>query len=212
MQTEIFSNPNANGEFESFRIYDYALSQEEIAAEVNAHQEKIEKRTGRRAAINSIDLGDLENVSGDLTLPAGHSNGTVFIWSSDKPEFLSNDGEVTFPTMEQGDRQLPVTVTAKTRNGYELQKTFTVALTWRTAVSSVEEQEPVRVEPGTAADELGLPDTVEVELLNGGKMEIPVVWNLDAYRDPKRASTRWRERSFRRRGFPMNRPLLSPWR
>ena len=179
---QIFSNPNANGEFESFRIYDYALSQEEIAAEVNAHQEKIEKELAE-TAINSIDLGDLENVSGDLTLPAGHSNGTVFIWSSDKPEFLSNDGEVTFPTMEQGDQTVTLTVTAKTRNGYELQKTFTVALTWRTAVSSVEEQEPVRVEPGTAADELGLPDTVEVELLNGGKMEIPVVWNLDAYRD-----------------------------
>ena len=77
---QIFSNPNANGEFESFRIYDYALSQEEIAAEVNAHQEKIEKELAE-TAINSIDLGDLENVSGDLTLPAGHSNGTVFILS-----------------------------------------------------------------------------------------------------------------------------------
>jgi hypothetical protein len=50
-------------------------------------------------------------VYGDLTLPTSGPNGTTITWSSDKPDYISNTGEVTRPAIGEGDEVVTLTAT-----------------------------------------------------------------------------------------------------
>ena len=89
------ADPAFPGMMENVQIYSTVLSQEEIAAVMNAENQTADAQTVKqiRGALNALDLGDLSDVSTDLTLPSG-SNGVTYTWSSGNPELLSNDGKI----------------------------------------------------------------------------------------------------------------------
>lgn len=123
----IFPDPSAKGQFEEFRVYDRALTPEEIRAEVLAHKDEI-ANAAIIEALDSIDLGDTSNVTEDLSLPMKHANGTTFAWRSSQPEFVTDEGKVTLPTAMQGDQTVTLTVTATGPEGQLVERSFTVTL------------------------------------------------------------------------------------
>ena len=123
----IFPDPSAKGQFEEFCVYDRALTPEEIQAEVAAHKDDI-ANAAVKEALDGIDLGDLSDVTENLSLPKQHANGTTFVWRSDKPAFVTDEGKITLPTTAQGDQQVALTVTATGPAGQVLERVFTVTL------------------------------------------------------------------------------------
>lgn len=100
-----------------FRIYNRALSQDEINTlasaidEINSQESVIAVREDK----NRIDIGDISNVVGDLTLPVTGVFGSSISWSSDKPDIISSSGKVTRPP--QGSEDAVVTLTATITKG-----------------------------------------------------------------------------------------------
>ncbi|WP_050699310.1 LamG-like jellyroll fold domain-containing protein [Anaeromassilibacillus senegalensis] len=123
----IFPDPSAKGQFEEFCVYDRALTPEEIQVEVAAHKDDI-ANAAVKEALDGIDLGDLSDVTENLSLPKQHANGTTFVWRSDKPAFVTDEGKISLPTTAQGDQLVALTVTATGPVGQVLERVFTVTL------------------------------------------------------------------------------------
>ena len=85
---------------------------------------------------NGINLEGIDAVTADLVLPTENDLGCKVEWSSNKPEYISNDGKVTLP--EEIDVQVELTVTI-TKGEAKTSKTFdcTVIAPVITAVPSV---------------------------------------------------------------------------
>ncbi|WP_335987652.1 family 43 glycosylhydrolase [Glycomyces sp. MUSA5-2] len=92
------------GSVRDFRIYDTALT----AAEVAALQPSDETRAQRD--LDAIDLGDLANVTADLTLPTAAPNGSAITWASSDEAVISDSGQVTRPA--SGAAEVTLTATA----------------------------------------------------------------------------------------------------
>lgn len=128
-----------NGEFykgyiDNYRIYDKALSEEEI---LEQYQEYVDANGPVQEAYNQLTLPGADDVRGNLGLIKEGKNGVSISWTSDNPqvvtdvadeESLYDGGIVTRP--EPG--QDPVTVNLRaelSKEGYEpLVKTFTVTV------------------------------------------------------------------------------------
>ena len=68
------------------------------------------------------------NVTQDLTLPTSGSNETTITWTSSDPIVISETGEVTRPTYNQGDAAIILTATIA-RGGAAETKTFSLVVT-----------------------------------------------------------------------------------
>ncbi|CAD6011234.1 family 43 glycosylhydrolase [Agreia sp. COWG] len=97
------------GSVRDFRIYDAALTDEEIAA----LQPSDADRTGRDA--EALSLGDVSAVTSNLTLPATGANGSTVTWASGTPSVISETGVVTRPA--SGQDAATVTLTATVSRG-----------------------------------------------------------------------------------------------
>ncbi len=62
-------------------------------------------------AKSSLILGDLSNVSGDITLPTEGRNGTTISWSSNNTDVITNDGHVTQPAVGEDNAHVTLTAT-----------------------------------------------------------------------------------------------------
>ncbi len=102
-------------------VYAEELTQEEIQQEyvrdmpaefAAAVMEKVKETITK-------SLGDISEVSGNLTLPTEGENGAEISWSSSKPDIIANDGTVRRPDSQDAD----VTLTAVIKIG---QKTETL--------------------------------------------------------------------------------------
>ncbi|MBT2499326.1 family 43 glycosylhydrolase [Agromyces sp. ISL-38] len=105
------------GSLRDFRIYDVALTAQEVAALQPADQVKVD----RDLAV--LDLGDLSAVQGNLTLPTSGPNGAAIAWASSDPEAVSASGVVTRPAASDGDASVTLTATV-TRGGATGTKQF----------------------------------------------------------------------------------------
>ena len=80
--------------------------------------------------LSDVDLGDLSNVTSNITLPPQLTDGTPITWTSSDTAAIANDGTVTV-----ADDTKDVTLTAKvTVNGVELSKVFNATVPGKTAV------------------------------------------------------------------------------
>ena len=106
----MFNDPSLKGAVDDLKIYNKALSATEVAALANAEelQESILKWDLEKAA-ESIDLGDLSDVTKDLKLETKASNGVKISWTSSNTKYITNDGKVTIPTKEEGDQTITLT-------------------------------------------------------------------------------------------------------
>ncbi len=84
-----YPDPALNGLIDNFRIYNRAITSDEVLVLNGMPAQLI-------AAYNSLDLGDLSEVLGDISLPT--TSGAVNIsWTSSNPTVVAEDGKVTRP-------------------------------------------------------------------------------------------------------------------
>jgi beta-xylosidase len=142
------------GSMRDFRIYDHALSAQEVYA--LGYVSDLERVQTDAAA---LDLGDTSAVTADLSLPTKGANDTTITWTSSDPALVSTTGQVTRPAPKTSDA--PVTLTATVSKGTE-------SATREFAVTVLEDDSDV-VKVAQAAEALTLPDVSDVR----GNLTLP---------------------------------------
>ncbi|WP_243735270.1 LamG-like jellyroll fold domain-containing protein [Paenibacillus turpanensis] len=107
-----FNDPYYNGLIDDFRIYDRALSSDEVL-EVIAENMTDEEAVA--FASEWLDLKDTSEVTDYLALPSEGPLQTSITWASSHPAVIGTDGTVTRPQAGAGDAT--VTLTATIRKG-----------------------------------------------------------------------------------------------
>ncbi|MBT2291878.1 glycoside hydrolase family 127 protein [Paenibacillus albidus] len=101
-----FPDETINASFADFRIYNRALSVQELSGLLNKTDEDIVA-----ADKEAINLGNLRTIENDLTLPATGIYGSQISWQSSRPDVIGSDGTVTRPAPGQPDAELVLTAT-----------------------------------------------------------------------------------------------------
>ncbi|MBB6019071.1 uncharacterized protein YjdB [Paenibacillus sp. JGP012] len=135
----IFSNdPYLQGSVADFRVYDRALTEQEIAElyqqEAATHISKIRKLTVNDAA-NQLSIDryldeadqSAEQITKNLALPTSGKNGVNITWSSSHPAVISNSGIVQRPNAQASDVQAELTA-ALTYQGVSTTAVFPVTI------------------------------------------------------------------------------------
>ena len=95
-----------NGLVADFKIYDYAMSADEVAATYNISDEDRVARDKK-----SLSLGDTSAVTDDMVLPGKGETGSDITWKSSNSDVISEDGKVTRPAAGEGDAEVTLTAT-----------------------------------------------------------------------------------------------------
>lgn len=103
-------DPYLTGMVDDFRIYDYALTEEEIYEISSAADPALVKEDAEK-----LDLGDTSAVTQDLNLPTQGQSGSAIRWTSSNPLYLSDSGVVHRP--DAGSGSVEVTLTASVSKG-----------------------------------------------------------------------------------------------
>lgn len=101
-----FGDDPTNGQFAEFEIYNYAMTDEQVADLYFVDDAGIVA-----GDLAELDLGDLSNVTENLTLPTAGVNGSAIAWESSDPAVISADGQVTRPEAGQPDANVTLTAT-----------------------------------------------------------------------------------------------------
>lgn len=101
-----FKNDILNGMIADFRIYNRALSGEEVAGMFTIPDNE---RVSRDK--NSLTLGDTSAVTGDLSLPVKGTAGSAIAWESSDASVITDGGVVTRPATGRPDAQVTLTAT-----------------------------------------------------------------------------------------------------
>lgn len=101
-----FKNDIMKGMVADFKIYDYAMTQEQVADKFAVPDEEKVKRDKAW-----LDLGDVSEVTSDLTLPVKGAAGSDISWASDNEAVIGKDGKVTRPEAGEGDAVVTLTAT-----------------------------------------------------------------------------------------------------
>lgn len=149
-----FKNDIFSGMVADFKIYDYAMTAEEVADQFAIPDEDKVARD-----MEWLDLGDVSAVTDNLTLPTKGAAGSDISWESSDASVIATDGTVTRP--DAGEGNATVTLTATVSAGDESDtKTFEVTVLQKlTAEEIVNSDADALVFTGLAAvsDNLTLP-------------------------------------------------------
>lgn len=118
----MFKNEILSGKIADFKIYNYALTAEEVAASFNISDEERVKRD--KAALS---LGGLSAVTSDISLPIKGEAGSDITWASSDESIVKANGTVTRPEAGMGDAEIVLTATI-TSNDYSETKEFKVVV------------------------------------------------------------------------------------
>ncbi|OUO79128.1 hypothetical protein B5F53_08620 [Blautia sp. An249] len=142
-----FGNDIFNGMVADFKIYNYAMTADEVADSFAIPDEDKVARDKE-----SLSLGDTSAVTENLTLPLKGSAGSDISWESSNPDVVATDGTVTRPGADQED--VVVTLTATITAG-EVTDSKTFEVTVKRELSDEE-----KVAADLAAIDLGELDAV----------------------------------------------------
>lgn len=119
-------DPLFKGQISNFRVFDSALSDEQISAisEDDAQLHKDEISQSAQAILANLGLKDQSVATNYLSLPTQGGNVT---WSSSNQEVITNEGYVTQPSRDAQPIEVVLTATATVR-GITAQKTMTVTV------------------------------------------------------------------------------------
>ncbi|WP_417762298.1 LamG-like jellyroll fold domain-containing protein [Shewanella sp.] len=120
----LFADAPFNGDIDEVKIYDAALSAEDVKALDIDH---LDSAALLQSAVNQLSLGDTSAIVEDMNLTASGPYASGVTWVSSNPSLVSNDGVVTRPTMTQGDQQVTLTATI-TLDGQTATKDFVVTV------------------------------------------------------------------------------------
>jgi alpha-L-arabinofuranosidase/beta-xylosidase len=122
-KSKFSADPNLTGKIDEFRIYNRALSKDEV---YNLMMTSISDKEVVENAKNSLDLGDLSEITNNLNLPSSGTNGVSINYSSSNEKLLSSKGVVTRPDV---DKTAQVTLTATlTKGSVSDNKVFNVTI------------------------------------------------------------------------------------
>ena len=116
-KNDIFS-----GMIADFKIYDYAMTAEQVADEFNIPDDQKVARDKEW-----LDLGDVSSVIANLTLPIKGAAGSDISWESSNPDVIATDGTVTRPEAGSGDAKVTLTATIKAGDAQDT-KSFEVTV------------------------------------------------------------------------------------
>lgn len=117
-----FYNDILEGQVADFKIYDYAMTAEQVADEFAIpDDEKVAKDKAW------LTLGDVSAVTENLTLPVKGAAGSDISWESSDPAVIGTDGTVTRPEAGKGDAKVTLTATI-TAGDVSDTKTFEVTV------------------------------------------------------------------------------------
>lgn len=119
-------DPNIGGAVSTFRIWDRAITAEEVAsiADLDAIALKDQIEASTLEMLGSLGIADGQEVEGDLSLP---TRSGAITWASSAPEVISTQGTVTRPAY--GESAVDVTLTATTTvRGIEVSRAFAVVV------------------------------------------------------------------------------------
>lgn len=94
-------DPHLKGMVDEFRLYNYALTQEQVH-QISAQADEVLAREDAA----KLDLGDLSQVMKDLKLPERGASGSKITWSSDDPAHLSAEGVIRRPSAGEGEAKV----------------------------------------------------------------------------------------------------------
>ena len=119
-----FSDPATRGLFADFSIYNYAMDENEVNGLFDVTDEGIVS-----ADLAAIDLGDLSQITEDLTLPETGANGSQFVWSCDKEDVIDPaTGKVTRPEAGQPDAAVKLTVQGSYGTAQNVERVFDITV------------------------------------------------------------------------------------
>ena len=101
-----FRNDILQGQVADFKIYEYAMTAEEVADQFNIPDEDKVSRDKEW-----LDLGDVSAVIDNLTLPTKGAAGSDISWASTDESVIAADGTVTRPEAGKGDAVVTLTAT-----------------------------------------------------------------------------------------------------
>ncbi|MED5524231.1 MAG: LamG-like jellyroll fold domain-containing protein [Pseudomonadota bacterium] len=113
-----------NGLIDELKVYDAALSGEEITALDIDHDSSSELLA---LAAAKLDVGDTSAVKASLSLPTTGEFASAISWQSSNSAVLANDGTVTQPSASQGDTTVTLTATLSL-DGLSTSKAFAVTV------------------------------------------------------------------------------------
>jgi len=152
------------GKIKEFRIYNRALSAQEI---------RLDSYKGDEDAVEQdyqqLTLGDISGITSDLNLPVTGEYGSSITWTSSDTGFITHDGKVTRPPYGHGN--VTVTLTALIKKGtYEKTKEFQV-----TVLEDISDEQKVQ----EALSKINIPNKDDIrgnitlpETIDG----LPVIW------------------------------------
>lgn len=114
-----------NAYIDNFKIYHEALTEEQVGSLCQSLDD-MNQDMSAYIILNAIDLGNLDNVKTNLTLPT-EINGVAISWSSSHPETISADGTVNRPQPEEDNREVVLTATVN-YNGTIMSREFTATV------------------------------------------------------------------------------------
>ncbi|WP_051197096.1 family 43 glycosylhydrolase [Jonesia quinghaiensis] len=115
------SDKNLRGSVKNFRIYNTALTADEVAELAPSDADIIARD------LEALDLGDTTGVISNLTLRTSGVGGSTISWTSSDPGVLTNRGEVTRPNAGEPDATVTLTATATLGNTSDTRE-FTVTV------------------------------------------------------------------------------------
>jgi arabinan endo-1,5-alpha-L-arabinosidase len=113
-----------NGMMDELKIYEASLSAAEIKALDIDHLSDAQLLA---SAVTLLNIGDMDAVRDDLTLPRTGPYASAISWTSSNPSVISNSGEVTRPDRDSPDAEVTLTATI-TLNGLQTTKVFLVTV------------------------------------------------------------------------------------
>mgnify|MGYP000158496501 CR=1 FL=1 len=166
-----FGDNPTKGQFAEVKIYNKALSADEIAAMYSVDDAGIVA-----ADKDALDLGDTTAVTEDITLPAKGVNGSAITWESTNSAITIADGiaKVTRPAI--GNENVSGTLTATVTSGSEkVVKKFAytvIALKESVSLKDVEEINVTTLKGHSPS----LPNYVKATYTDGSVNKIKAVW------------------------------------
>ena len=117
-----FKNDIMKGKVADFKIYNYAMTSEQVADKFAVPDDE---KVARDKAW--LDLGDVSGVTEDLSLPVKGAAGSDISWSSSNETVVGKDGKVTRPEAGKGDAEVTLTATISSGEANDT-KIFTVTV------------------------------------------------------------------------------------
>ena len=93
-----FDNDLLNGMVADFRVYDYAMTEDEVAAMYNIPDDQRVERD-----YNALTLGDTSALTDNLDLPTTGVAGSAITWETSDADVITNTGVVTRPQPGEAD-------------------------------------------------------------------------------------------------------------